>query len=105
MGRKFAFIGAGSFGFTRGLIRDILSFPAFQDSELCLMDINPERLSYIKTAVERIVEAGKYPATDPCGRDAAAVRAAQRDFRADRRDGGQGELRGRPGNGLPRHLL
>ena len=27
MARKFAFIGAGSFGFTRGLVRDILSFP------------------------------------------------------------------------------
>ena len=62
MERKFAFIGAGSFGFTRGLIRDILSFPAFQDSEFCLMDINPERLSYIKTAVERIIQAGGYPA-------------------------------------------
>jgi alpha-galactosidase len=62
MERKFAFIGAGSFGFTRGLIRDILSFPAFQDSEFALMDINPERLSYIKTAVERIIQAGGYPA-------------------------------------------
>ena len=62
MGRKFAFIGAGSFGFTRGLIRDILSFPALQDCELALMDINSERLKYIKTAVERIIAAGKYPA-------------------------------------------
>ncbi len=62
MARKFAFIGAGSFGFTRGLVRDILSFPALSDSELCLMDVNPERLSYIKTAVERIIEAGSYPA-------------------------------------------
>ncbi len=62
MARKFAFIGAGSFCFTRGLVRDILSFPALSDSELCLMDVNPERLSYIKTAVERIIEAGSYPA-------------------------------------------
>jgi alpha-galactosidase len=62
MARKFTFIGAGSFGFTRGLIRDILSFPAFRDSELCLMDISSERLSYIKTAVERIIQAGSYPA-------------------------------------------
>jgi alpha-galactosidase len=36
---KFAFIGAGSFGFTRSLVRDILSFPAFQDCEIALMDI------------------------------------------------------------------
>ena len=62
MARRFTFIGAGSFGFTRGLIRDILSFPAFRDSELCLMDISAERLDYIKTAVERIIQAGSYPA-------------------------------------------
>jgi alpha-galactosidase len=63
MARKFAFIGAGSFGFTRGLVRDILSFPAFHDAEIRLMDVNPERLAHIKTAVERIVQAGNYPAT------------------------------------------
>ena len=62
MGRKFCFIGAGSFGFTRGLVKDILSFPAFADATISLMDINPERLDYIKRAVDRIVEAGNYPA-------------------------------------------
>ena len=62
MARKFAFIGAGSFGFTRSLVRDILSFPAFHDATIALMDINPERLDYIKRAVERIVAEGKYPA-------------------------------------------
>ena len=60
--KKFAFIGAGSFVFTRGLIRDILSFPAFADCTLALMDVNDERLAYIKQAVDRIIEAGKYPA-------------------------------------------
>lgn len=62
MARKFAFIGAGSFGFTRELIRDILSFPALSDSTLALMDINDERLQFIKQAVERIIEAGGYKA-------------------------------------------
>ena len=62
MSKKFAFIGAGSFGFTRKLTRDILSFPAFRDAELALMDINSERLDMIKQAVEKIVDAGKYPA-------------------------------------------
>ena len=61
--KKFAFIGAGSFGFTRGLVRDILTFPAFKDAEIALMDINPTRLSYIKQAVDMIVEEGNYPAT------------------------------------------
>lgn len=60
--KKIAFIGAGSFGFTRSLVRDILSFPALADSTIALMDIDPERLSYIKEAVDKIVAAGKYPA-------------------------------------------
>ena len=36
--KKFAFIGAGSFIFTRNLVRDLLSFPDFADCELALMD-------------------------------------------------------------------
>jgi len=62
MPKKIAFIGAGSFGFTRNLAKDILSFPAFADAELALMDINQERLDYISRAVKKIVETGKYPA-------------------------------------------
>lgn len=60
--KKIAFIGAGSFGFTRSLVRDILTFPAFRDCTLALMDIDDERLAYIKKAVERIIEEGKYGA-------------------------------------------
>ena len=52
--RKIAFIGAGSFGFTRGLVRDILTFPALADSTIALMDIDPERLAFVKTAVEKM---------------------------------------------------
>ncbi|MEN6355994.1 MAG: alpha-galactosidase [Armatimonadota bacterium] len=59
---KIAFIGAGSFLFTRGLVRDILTFPALKDSTIALMDIDKERLAFIKTAVDNIVEAGNYPA-------------------------------------------
>jgi alpha-galactosidase len=62
MGRKITFIGAGSLGFTRGLVRDILTFPALADAELCLMDIDAERLNYARDAVLRIVDAGGYPA-------------------------------------------
>ena len=60
--KKFAFIGGGSFGFTRKLVKDILSFPAFADAEIALMDIDEERLDYIKRACDKIVKAGKYPA-------------------------------------------
>ena len=60
--KKIAFIGGGSFGFTRCLVRDILTFPAFRDAEIALMDIDEERLEYIKCACEKIVRAGNYPA-------------------------------------------
>jgi alpha-galactosidase len=59
---KFAFIGAGSFGFTRSLVKDILSFEAFRDATIALMDIDDTRLSYITRAVEKIVKAGGYGA-------------------------------------------
>jgi alpha-galactosidase len=62
MSKKIAFIGAGSLGFTRGLVRDLLSFPAFSDATICLMDIDEERLNFSKTAVQKIIDAGKYPA-------------------------------------------
>lgn len=60
--KKIAFIGAGSFGFTRGLVRDVLTYPALQNVELALMDIDSERLDFITKAVQRIVDAGNYPA-------------------------------------------
>ena len=60
MGKKIAFIGAGSLGFTRGLVRDLLTFDAFKDATLALMDIDEERLAFSKTAIENIIAAGKY---------------------------------------------
>jgi len=60
---KIAFIGAGSFGFTRKLVKDALTFPLLEGAEIALMDINTERLDYIKRACERIVAEGGYPAT------------------------------------------
>ncbi len=59
---KITFIGAGSLGFTRGLVRDLLTFPLLRDATLCLMDIDPERLDFAYRAVSRIVEMGNYPA-------------------------------------------
>ena len=59
---KIAFIGAGSLGFTRGLVRDILTFPLLQDATLALMDINAERLEFARRACQLIVDKGNYPA-------------------------------------------
>jgi alpha-galactosidase len=61
--KKLAFIGAGSFGFTRTLVKDILSFSAFSDATISLMDIDPQRLRYIERACNKIVAAGQYGAT------------------------------------------
>jgi alpha-galactosidase len=59
---KIAFIGAGSLGFTRELVRDLLTFPLLQDATLALMDIDAERLDFAYKAVRRIIELGNYPA-------------------------------------------
>ena len=59
---KIAFIGAGSFGFTRNLVRDVLTYPLLEDATLALMDIDAERLAYITKACQRIVSEGEYPA-------------------------------------------
>ena len=59
---KIAFIGAGSLGFTRGLVRDVLTFPLLKDATLALMDIDAERLDFARRSVQRIVDMGHYPA-------------------------------------------
>lgn len=59
---KVAFIGAGSLGFTRGLVRDLLTFPLLSDAHIALMDIDEERLDFAYRAVKTIIERGGYPA-------------------------------------------
>lgn len=63
MSKKFTFIGAGSLGFTRDLIRDILTFDAFRDAEFALMDIDEKRLTYSKNGAEKLIRASGYPAS------------------------------------------
>jgi alpha-galactosidase len=60
---KITFIGAGSLGFTRELVRDVLTFPLLENVEIALMDIDPERLDFSRQAVEKIIRLGNYPAT------------------------------------------
>jgi alpha-galactosidase len=59
---KIAFIGAGSLGFTRNLVRDILTFPLLENATLSLMDIDTERLDFITKSINKIVAMGNYPA-------------------------------------------
>jgi len=60
---KVVFIGAGSLGFTRGLVRDLLTFDLMRDAEIALVDINKQRLNFARRACQKIVTEGKYPAT------------------------------------------
>jgi len=59
---RIVFIGAGSLGFTRGLVRDILTFDLLRDAELVLVDVDRERLEFARRACQTIVDRGNYPA-------------------------------------------
>ncbi len=63
MARKITFIGAGSLEFTRNLVTDLLTFEAFRDIHISLMDIDEKRLDYAERGVRSILRAGRYPAT------------------------------------------
>ena len=62
MAPRITFIGAGSVGFTRNLVRDILTFPILEGATLALMDVNADRLEMAREAVQAIVDKGNYPA-------------------------------------------
>jgi alpha-galactosidase len=68
---KIAFIGAGSWGFTRKLVRDVLTFPLMENATIALMDINGERLEFAKRAVQKIIDMGNYPAKVTATQDRA----------------------------------
>ena len=50
---KIAFIGAGSIGFTRTLLTDILSVPEFQNIEIAFTDINQKNLDMVTELCQR----------------------------------------------------
>jgi len=53
---KITFIGAGSIGFTRNLIRDILTYELLRNCTFCLVDIDRQRLAFAREAVKILVE-------------------------------------------------
>ncbi|MHA6485051.1 alpha-galactosidase [Paenibacillus sp. strain BS8-2] len=53
---KIAFIGAGSIGFTRGLLRDLLSVPEFADTEVSFTDINENNLRMVTELCQRDID-------------------------------------------------
>jgi alpha-galactosidase len=57
---KISFIGAGSVGFTRKLVTDILTVPELQEIEVSLMDINSANLEMIFHILERDINANGF---------------------------------------------
>lgn len=58
---KIAILGAGSVGFTRGMIRDILCVPELRETEFALHDIDARNLSMVEQLVRRDISASGLP--------------------------------------------
>jgi len=56
MSIKVAFVGAGSLGFTRGLLRDILSVKELQNIEVAFTDINSDNLERVSKICQRDID-------------------------------------------------
>lgn len=61
MSFKITIIGAGSVGFTKKLVSDILKVPEFTGIEIALTDINGHNLDMIAQIIRRIVEVNGLP--------------------------------------------
>jgi len=59
---KIAFIGAGSIGFTRKLMQDILTVPELADAKFAFTDINKRNLDMVAQLAERDIRANNRPA-------------------------------------------
>ncbi len=58
---KIAIIGAGSIGFTKKLVSDILKVPEFAGIEIALTDINEHNLDMARQIIERLVKVSDLP--------------------------------------------
>jgi alpha-galactosidase len=63
MAIKIAMIGAGSIGFTRTLMRDILTVPELADTTFAFTDISERNLDMVTQLCRREIAASKLPAT------------------------------------------
>jgi alpha-galactosidase len=60
-GPKIAIIGAGSVGFTRKLVYDLLCVPELAEVEIALNDIDAHNLGRVAQLLERMVAANRLP--------------------------------------------
>jgi len=59
---RIAMIGAGSIGFTRRLVRDLLAVPELADATFAFTDISPTNLDMVTRLCRRLIEANSLPA-------------------------------------------
>ena len=62
MAIKIALIGAGSVGFTRKLVRDVLTVPELQDTHFAMTDISRRNLDMIVRLCKKDLRTNKLPA-------------------------------------------
>jgi alpha-galactosidase len=60
---KIAMIGAGSIGFTRRLMRDILAVPELADTQFAFTDLSQQNLDMVAQLCQRDIDHNKLPAT------------------------------------------
>ena len=60
---KIAMIGAGSIGFTRRLMADLLTVPEFADTTFAFTDLDARNLDMVKQLAERDIAGNNLPAT------------------------------------------
>ena len=75
-----AFTGAGSIGFTRRLMHDILAVPELRDTHFTFHDISPHNLDMVTQLCRRDIEANKLPREDHGHAPTGAKRSPARDY-------------------------
>jgi alpha-galactosidase/6-phospho-beta-glucosidase family protein len=60
-GLKIAIIGAGSVGFTRKLVTDVLCVPELQYADIALTDIDERNLGMVREILETVVAVNRLP--------------------------------------------
>ena len=63
MSLKIAMIGAGSIGFTRRLMGDLLTVPEFDDTRFAFTDISEQNLDMVRRLAQRDIDGNQLPAT------------------------------------------
>jgi alpha-galactosidase len=86
---KIAMIGAGSIGFTRRLLADILSVPELAETTFAFMDISARNLDMVAQLCRRDIAANHLPAQSEATTDQRAADATESRANAKAADKGK----------------